>query len=403
MELFRSLKHRAFAFLWSGQTISRLGDSLYRIALAWWVLEKTGYATAMGTVLIFSFAPMLVFLLVGGVAVDRLPRGRVMFASDVLRGALVAAVAALAFAQSLEIWHIYIASIVFGFVDAFFQPAYTAIVPEIVPTDSLPSANSLTSLSAQITGIVGPALGSLIVAQGGTSTAFAFDGVSFFVSAACLIPLVGARAGAPSNAPGGSALRDFRAGVAAVFASPWLWITISIFALSNITLSGPTSVALPFLVKDTLHADVNALGWLYSMAALGSILGAVWLGRFKKIRRRGLVAYCATIVGGVMVLAYGLPISIIGVSIAALVLGGSIAFFSLIWTNTLQELVPREMLGRVSSIDMLGSFVLLPIGFGITGWATDRLGAATVFVIGGAFSALLAALALLHPAIRGLD
>ncbi len=104
-----------------------------------------------------------------------------------------------------------------------------------------------------------------------------------------------------------------------------------------------------------------------------------------------------------MVLAYGLPISIIGVSIAALVLGGSIAFFSLIWTNTLQELVPREMLGRVSSIDMLGSFVLLPIGFGITGWATDQLGAATVFVIGGAFSALLAALALLHPAIRGLD
>ena len=121
----------------------------------------------MGTVLIFSFAPMLIFLLIGGVVVDRLPRGRVMLASDVLRGVCVALVALLAFAQSLEIWHVYLASMVFGFVDAFFQPAYTAIVPEIVPSEGLPSANSLTNLSGRVTGIVGTALGATLVALGG--------------------------------------------------------------------------------------------------------------------------------------------------------------------------------------------------------------------------------------------
>src|SRR5512146_2484890 len=124
MNVLRSLKHRPFALLWSGQTISRLGDSLYRIALAWWVLEKTGSAAIMGTVLIFGFTPALIFALIGGVAVDRFPRAWVMILSDLARGATVLAVTGLSAAGLLEIWHVYAASILFGVVDAFFQPAY---------------------------------------------------------------------------------------------------------------------------------------------------------------------------------------------------------------------------------------------------------------------------------------
>src|SRR4051812_28071872 len=129
LTMLRALGCRPFALLWSGQTISRLGDSLYQIALAWWVLEKTGSAVIMGTVLICSFMPMLLFLLLGGAVVDRLPRLRVMLVSDLLRGVLVAGVAVLAASGALEVWHIFVASIVFGGVDAFFQPAYSATVP----------------------------------------------------------------------------------------------------------------------------------------------------------------------------------------------------------------------------------------------------------------------------------
>ena len=110
MTFARALRHRSFALLWTGQTISRLGDSLYRIALAWWVLEETGSATAMSTVLIVSFLPMLLFLLIGGVAVDRLPRFRILLASDLVNGAVVAVVAVLAATGVLEVWHVYIAS-----------------------------------------------------------------------------------------------------------------------------------------------------------------------------------------------------------------------------------------------------------------------------------------------------
>jgi MFS family permease len=400
--LFSALRHRAFALLWSGQTISRLGDNLYRIALAWWVLEKTGSATVMGTVLIFSMVPMLIFLLIGGVAVDRLPRGRVMLASDLVRGALVAGVAVLASANALEIWQVYIASVVFGFVSAFFQPAYTAIVPDIMPSEGLPSANALTNLSWRITGVAGPALGAFFVAMGGTTIAFALDAFSFFVSAACLVPVLGLVAHASAN-KSSNALRDLVEGVRLVFASPWLWITIVVFGFANMAFEGGMGAALPFLVKNNLHADVGELGLINSMLSLGSVMGAVWLGRYTRLRRRGWIAYGAAIIGTTAFLSFGLPITLVGVMIAAFIAGASESFFGLIWTNTLQELVPREMLGRVSSIDMLGSFVLIPVGFALAGWATDAVGAPIVFLVGGAWCLALFVLSLLHPAIRGLD
>ena len=401
--VFRSLSHRFFALLWSGQTISRLGDSLYRIALAWWVLEKTGSALIMGTVEIFSTVPMLVFLLIGGVVVDRFNRARLMLASDLLRGIVVAIVAGLAVSRQLEVWHIFVASTIFGIVDAFFQPAYTSIVPDLTPREALPSANSLTSLSGQAAGIVGPALGAAVIALGGTPIAFVFDALSFFISAACLIPLLQVPAPRSDRAEPSSMMRDLREGIGTVLGSPWLWITISIAALANIFTSSSIGIALPFLVKGKLHGDVHSLGWVYSALALGTALGTIWLGRYSKLRRRGLVAYGGWIIDGLMIAIMGLSGSVLLAALAAIVCGATSATFGLIWTNSLQELVPHEQLGRVSSIDFLGSFALMPIGFGIIGWATDQIGAPLIFVICGVLTVGLAALGLTHPAIRNLD
>jgi MFS family permease len=404
MALLQSLRHRSFAWLWGGQTISVLGDHLYQVALAWWVLEKTGSATAMGTVLIFSFAPMLLFLLIGGVAVDRFSRARLMIFSDLVRGVLVGLVALLAYNQQLELWHAYVASISFGLVDAFFQPAYTALVPEVAPREVLPSANSLSSMSRKLMGILGPALGAYLIRMGGTPLAFALDSASFFVSAMFLLPLL--RFGAPSQSearPKQGVLHEVREGIRTVFASPWLWITIVVAALANITQGGPFSVALPLLVKERLQDDVGALGLILSFFSLGSFTGALWMGRLSRIRHRGLLAYGAWAVGGLATLAMGLPLGLLGVALSALVVGVTLSIFGLVWTNTIQELVPRELLGRVSSVDYLGSYALLPIGYGLAGIGADHLGASTIFLLGGALTTALILLGLAHPAVRALD
>lgn len=403
MALLRSLTHRSFALIWSGQTISRLGDSLYRIALSWWVLEKTGSAAIMGTVLIFSFAPMVIFSLIGGVAVDRFPRVRVMLLSDILRGVSVAVVSVLAFSKMLEVWHIFVASVIFGLVDAFFQPAYTAIVPQITPRELLPSANSLTSLSWQIANIAGPALGAGLVALGGTPLGFALDSLSFFISAGCLLPLLKL----PLQSPPGMAdlhlLADLKVGLKVVIGSPWLWITIALAALSNVTLSGPMAVSTPFLIKDTLGRDVKALGLVYSFSSIGSVMAAVWLGRYTRLRRRGPVLYIAWVIASLGIAAFGLKIPYEAILAIAVINGACLSAVGLIWTHTLQEMVPGDLLGRVSSIDNLGSFALLPVGFGVAGLLTDQLGPPLVFIGGGLISATLGLLGLLHPKIRQLD
>ena len=424
MNVLRSLKYRPFAFLWTGQTISRLGDSLYYIALAWWVLEKTGSAVAMGTVLVFTQIPMLIFLLVGGVVVDRLPRLQVMFVADILSGIVVTFVSIFSWLGLLQIWHIYIASMIFGFVNAFFFPAYQAVIPQIVHPETLTSANSLNGLSQRLTGVVGPALGAGLVAAGGTSMTFGLNALSFFISAAFVFTLL--RSGQDQDDEDASepmgrqklesnlskksmkeAIRqgflDLREGLKFVVTVPWIWITILVFGFVNITEAGPRAVALPFLIKQDLGADVELLGLFGSVGSLGFVLGMVWLGQYVRLHRRGLLGYLSMVVSGGMLLpfAFVLPVPILVAS--AFLDGISISVFSLVWTHTLQEMVPAKLLGRVYSIDALGSFVLLPIGYSISGWATDVFGATKVFLAGGLGTILLILLGLMHPVVRNLD
>jgi DHA3 family tetracycline resistance protein-like MFS transporter len=413
--LLRAFRNRPFALLWTGQTLSRIGDFLYEVALAWWVLEKTGSAEAMAAVLIVAFLPMLAFMLLGGVLVDRLPRAPVMLISDVARGIVVLGVTIFSFAGTLEIWHVYVAAFVFGLADAFFQPAFAAFVPDIVPENELPAANSVNSLGIQAGRIAGPALGGMIVAAGGTSVAFAVNTATFLISAAFLLPLLRVpRARGDAPAPEGDAspgtppepagmLPDLKAGLRFVAQTPWLWASVLLFAVTNVTLSGPYSIALPYLVQARWD-DPRVLGWLYAVFPAGYAAGSVWLGSRETIRRRGALIYLGGALAGAMLGLFGLPLAIIALAVAAFINGLALELSTLAWTNALQTRVPRQKLGRVSSVDAVGSFGLLPIGYALTGWATDLLGAPAVFLIGGGVTAAVSLLLYaLLPAVRGLD
>ncbi len=187
----RALGNRRFTLLWIGQTVSRIGDYVYEIVLAWWILELTGSGAVMGSVLIVSFLPVALFTIIGGAVVDRVSRLGVMLVSDVVRAVAVLGVAAWAYAGHLELWPIYALGLLFGVGNAFFGPAYFALVPELVDEKDLPSANALTSMSFQLGRIAGPVIGGLIVVAGGTELGLLLNGLSFVVAAAFLVPLIG--------------------------------------------------------------------------------------------------------------------------------------------------------------------------------------------------------------------
>jgi MFS family permease len=468
MQFARSLRSRRFAWLWSGQTISAMGDGAFLTALAWQVLVLTGSATAMGVALVAQSIPLILFMLVGGVVADRLPRRLTLLWSDGGRAVVTLAVAALGFTHHLQFWHLVALTALFGLAEAFFRPAYQSIPPELVPVEDLPSANALSSFTRSISTLIGPAVGATLVAVASPAGAFAFDGLTFVISAVCLVAMgrvdgprraeapaptagevvavgvgVGEVTGAAAalaeaelalkdaaSAPAKPARRgvrgmiaDIREGLAYVTGSTWLWLTIALASLGNVAFA-PLQVSLPRLVHDTFHQDVWLLGAILTALSVGSILSTLVVGQFKRIRHRGLVAYISLIISSLAVALFGVPLSRFGVGavhlgglggagglsaeaalalVSSVVMGAGLGVFEIIWATTMQELVPPDKLGRVSSVDWMGSLCLQPIGLALVGALTDVIGPAWMFVAGGLVSAATVLLGLLSRQIRQLD
>jgi len=240
------------------------------------------------------------------------------------------------------------------------------------------------------------------VATSGPAVAFALDSVSFFVSVACLVPLVDIPPPRQGESGPAHVLRDVREAWGTVRALPWLWRTILTYALTNVTLVGPYSVALPFLVTRHFHGQVGVLGLLYACFAGGYVVTDVWLGQRPHLRPRGPLIYGGLMGAGVFLAVLGLPVPIVAAALAAVLNSVALEVSALTWTTTLQEMIAPAQLGRVSSIDLLGSYVLTPVGYGVVGWATDRWGPADVIMLGGALTVVLAVVGLFHPSIRHL-
>ena len=360
----------------------------------------------MGMVFLFSMLPTIVFVLLGGALVDRLPRARLLFLSDLGRGVIMLVITALAFTNRLELWMVYAGSLLFGFADAFFTPALQALIPQVIPQEDLTSANSINSLSMQLGRVAGPALGGLLVGFGGTTFAFGINTVSFFIAAGTLIPLLAIHAPTRPETTESTAqhlLADIREGFKTTLESPILWVSIPTFAFFNITLSGPFSVGMPFLVKNHLGGDEKLLGLLYAIFPIGYAISSLVLGSVKQLRGRGIAMYVSGAIAGIGLGMFGLHLHLWTLIVAALLNGAALEVVGLIWTNILQELVPEEKLGRVFSIDTLGSFVLLPLGYAFTGWLVDRVDIAHIFAAEGGVAAVVSLLPLLHPSIRRLD
>ncbi len=259
-------------------------------------------------------------------------------------------------------------------------------------------------MAKELAGILGPPLGGLLITIGGLVFALAFDAGTFVVGALCLLAVrlrpLDRENGAKNDTS--NYLKDLSEGFRYVSSSAWLWVTILIFSIANVFVGGATVVLLP-LLAETRFAGSSSLGWLLSGVAGGATLSAVVLNQLGISRRRGFLAYLGVAVSGLSLAGLAFAPHV-GWAIAAMAVGGaSITVFGVVWETTMQELVPGEVLGRVVSIDMLGSFALLPLGFLLTGYLIESFDVAQVALWYGGATVLLALVGLLVPAVRRLD
>ncbi len=412
-KFLRALRSRPFAILWTGQTISAFGNGVFLTALAWQVVLLTHSATALGVILIAQSIPFLIFLLIGGIAADRLPRRLVLFWSDTGRAIVVLLITVLSWTNMLQLWHLVALGLTFGVAGAFFNPAFQAIPPQLVATDDLASANALTQLSSQTGNLLGPVLGAAFVSLGSPASAFFFDGVTFVISAISLFFVRIPPRVVESNVSevlhrqyGVSKIgADLNEGLRYILGSPWLLMTIIVPAIGSLGSSGPLAVALPKLIHDAYQQGVWLFGAVGTSIGFGWIAATLFVGQVH-FKWPGRTAFLMRSVASFSFILLGLPLPHASEPFVAILVGLLYGFgtgtLQTIWVTLLHKLVPNDKLGRVSSIDLLGSLCLLPISYLIAGILTDHIGPSWVFIAGGILNLILNGIALSVRDIRNL-
>ncbi len=175
----RVLRHKDFKYLFLGQSASVIGDRVVVVAIALFVTQTTGSASDLGLILASQALPLVALLLFGGVWADRLPRHRIMIAADLTRAALHSALAVLILVGAVRVWQLAVIEAAFGAAQAFFQPAYTGLIPQTVPEELIQEASALTQSMENLAFLVGPAIATALVLGVGAGEAFALDAATF--------------------------------------------------------------------------------------------------------------------------------------------------------------------------------------------------------------------------------
>jgi MFS family permease len=384
--------------LFLGQAASSIGDQVVIVALALFITRSTGSATDLGLVLAAGALPMVALMLFGGVWADRLPRQRIMIVADVTRAGLHFTLAALIFTGAVQIWQMIVIEALFGAARAFFQPAYTGLIPQTVPEAQIQDATALTQSMANVAILIGPALATVLVLGVGAGEAFAFDGATFVISAVLLLRVHPRPRGAQVAAT--SIAHELRAGWREVIARPWVWVTIVAFSGVVLALYTPWYALAPVAARD-IYGSAGLFGVLESVAGAGAVLGALVGVRWSPARplRTGLLL---GLPWPLMTVLFATHASLGLVVAASLVTGFGFSLFGIWWETSLARYIPPEALSRVSSYDWVGSLALMPLGFAIAGPLAVAFGPRTVLIAGSAIAFVLLLVALVPRSTREL-
>jgi len=391
-----ALHERNFRLYFIGQLTSAIGTGMTPVALSFAVLALPhGSAGEVGAVLTAETVPMVVFLLFGGVAADRLGRRRVMLAADVLRASAEGALGLWILLGHPPLWGFLVLSGLVGTGMAFFMPALIGLIPEMVSANRLTQSNALNGLTYSIGGIVGPAIAGIIVATTSPGWAIVVDAASYGVSVASLaalhlLPLTEAK---PQSVYG-----QLRQGWSEFWSRTWLWAIVVVASVANMVVIAPYYVLGAVIAKESL-GGATAWGTILAAEGAGAVVAGIAMLRVR-FARPLVAATLALLVWPypLLTLAYRAPVAVIAVG--SFLGGAAFAVMGTQWDTTMQREIPPERLSRVSAYDWFGSLVFLPLGYAIVGPVSSAIGVHLVFLIGSAYVLLATAITLCIPSVR---
>ncbi|GHD50045.1 MFS transporter [Mycetocola manganoxydans] len=375
-------------------TLSLLGAGMWIVAVVWQVIALGGGPAELSLVATGNAIGMLVAVLFGGVLADRVPQRNILLTVEAVKTVFITATASLALSGLLELWHLVAVTCVLGLADGFFYPAYSALLPAILPAGELLAANGVEGmLRPTIMQAAGPALASAAIAALNPGLAFALvaGAQALAVTGLVLIRTTPVRReiGEPQH-PLVALGTDLREGFIYMWRTPWLLGTLLYACLLILVIMGPIEVLLPFAVRDQTGGGPAAFALALAAFGIGGAIGSLVVASMKLPRR-----YLT-----IMNLLWGagcLPLVVIGITsqlwlmvIALFIVGFTFSAATVIWGTLLQRRVPPSLLGRVSSLDFFVSLTLMPVSMALAGPVGEAIGLTPAFFVAGAVPVVLA-------------
>jgi hypothetical protein len=387
IEILKPLAVRDFAFLWTGMTVSMIGDGIYLVSIAWQVLSIENRPGALALVGVAWSLPQVVLVMASGALSDRLDRRVLMIAGDAIRFVAIGTLGLLSITDQLTIPIVIGLVVVYGAGQAVFQPAFTAITPAIVPADLLVQANSLAQLVRPFAmTLVGPLVGGVLISWAGGRAGYAFlvDAATFAFSALMILAMRTRRVPRGSDEET-SFFGDVAEGLRYVRRQRWLLIAMVAATVSLLAVWGPWETLVPIVVKNDLGGKASSLGFVFGAGGVGAVIAAAVFGQRGTLPRKPVTAmYLAWALGMFGTAGFGFVTSVWQAMAVAFVTEGSITYLVVVWVTLVQRLVPDRLLGRVFSLDWMISTMGVPLSFAITGPTAEAIGHDATLIWAGA-------------------
>lgn len=383
--LWRPLTDRDFRLLFVGQSVSLFGDQFYLVALPWLTLKLTGSGLALATVLMVGGGARAVFQLVGGALSDRFSLRAILLISNLVRAAVTALIAVIVLLGITELWHLIALSLVFGLVDAFFYPAFLAVIPRLVEKDQLTSGNALMRGTNRLMGMIGPAVAGLVIYGVSLPAAFALDTITFVFAAGTVWFIRDRKLPAPAESESNREETDtlkgllvsIREGIKYAWRDPLIRALLLFVTAVELAFVGASEVGLAVLAKDrfgggeTTAQGAAAFATMLSAFGAGALIGMLVAGSVEMPRRRGKLVAGLSFALGVGLVMLGLATSVLTAAIVFGLIGLCGGMANIIILAWMQSRTEFSMLGRVMALVMFTVSVVEPLSLALAGILAD--------------------------------
>jgi MFS family permease len=396
----QSLRHRNYLLLWIGTLVSNSGDWMDQIALNWLVYQLSGSAVQLAFLNLARLSPIFVFTLVGGVVADRWERRKLLFATQFVAMVLALVLATLTITGLVQIWMVILIAVGRGVVLSFNQPARQSLISELVPREDLKNAIALNSATLNLTRVLGPTVGGLLIATVGVAGAFYLNAASF-VAVLYALALMRFPVRAPRPAKG-SMLADLGSGLAYLNGRPTLRALV-LLALVPMVLGMPYQTMLTIFASDVLRVGGGGLGLLTACSGIGAVTGAMWVAANAHRVRLGRLMFIGLVLFGSALVIFAVSPWFLVSVVALLGVGAGQQVYMASNNALIQTNVDEEFRGRIVSTVFLNRS-MVPLGTVLAGFGTQLVGVqATSAAMAAGLLFLAISIAWLAPAARNLE